>query len=724
MIRLKGRRGDPIEYRPHAQHRLQLRDDSFDLRYSAYLWNEALVEVVYSRTLERIAQGFIEKAITPILNDATKSCDEMPSSVIVQATTDLSDFDRSQLMIHLTRFFTMSKKSHQAIVELPLEASNLSHSHFLHALVTALWQQVPNGLQAQVVPSSSSALTTVEEVEKTLQAIVGPQGQLLVFLPYADRLSPSVFAAVVKMCSQQSLPVTFLCITDHLSEHLTTDDASLRGHSRLHRVPLASAYEVFLALYSSLFVKGKLPLQFPAIILRRLWSEFQDGLACCGTFIRRVLLAIRLHVRQRRGLIMMVQEFDWLRSMNLLSRGIGEDELEKRAWTELLGILDPRDLEDSALAVPKDFLQDSPSQLDCEVAWAKKQRRVLHSQRLMTGKMLETVQRLTDRILPVAERRRFHLCYLWPEFWAGLHLLVKKQAKLLPAEQIRLVIQSILVLWNDDTISGKVSDQWLSFSEKQKRCLSRQLRGWQGLKDEVRRSPSLSRSGDIDAWLRLSCLEIAKKSEVDTGFYFNRCVEVLISREGEGEADNRNCICVSDEKISLELHYILDQLLEDFADWVLNVSKEYSSLYSLDGWEGLSCLAQESAQEALNGHFNGCIRSRFMEGLRQPKPLCGKRVKDFQPDVCALYEPIKSARSMEVATKWLPLFEEQVQATVEPARKRMKENPQSESSLKPEMMMKMRFASCLHDIERSGIIGLRVNAKKVTLVVKQLYGGI
>lgn len=306
------------------------------------------------------------------------------------------------------------------------------------------------------------------------------------------------------------------------------------------------------------------------------------------------------------------------------------------------------------------------------------------------------------------------------EFWAGLHLLVKKQAKLLPAEQIRLVIQSILALWNDDTIRGKVSDQWLSFCEKQKHCLSRQLRGWQGLKDEVRQSPSLSRSGDIDAWLRLSYLEIAKKSEVDTGFYFNRCVEVLIPREGEADNSHSN----SDEKVSLELHYILDQLLEDFADWVLNVAKEYSSLYSLGGWEGLSCLAQGSAQEALNGHFNGCIRSRFMEGLRQPKALRGKRVEDFQPDVCALYEPVKSARSMEVATKWLPLFEQQVRATAEPARKRLKENPQSESGLKPEMMMKMRFASSLHDIERSGIIGLRVNAKKVTLVVKQLYGGI
>lgn len=66
LVRVASKRGDPIEFRPHAQHRLQSLDDSFDLRYSAYLWNQALIDGVYQRCFERAASAF-SKSILELL---------------------------------------------------------------------------------------------------------------------------------------------------------------------------------------------------------------------------------------------------------------------------------------------------------------------------------------------------------------------------------------------------------------------------------------------------------------------------------------------------------------------------------------------------------------------------------------------------------------------------------------------------------------------------------
>lgn len=50
-----------IEYRPHVQHRLKLRDDSFDLRYCAFLRIQYLVEHIYNREFQQSAARFAEK---------------------------------------------------------------------------------------------------------------------------------------------------------------------------------------------------------------------------------------------------------------------------------------------------------------------------------------------------------------------------------------------------------------------------------------------------------------------------------------------------------------------------------------------------------------------------------------------------------------------------------------------------------------------------------------
>lgn len=67
LARLVSRRAEPIEYRPHAQHRLQSYDDTFDLRYSAYLWSQAVIEGVYLRVIEKASHDVSTK-LSSILN--------------------------------------------------------------------------------------------------------------------------------------------------------------------------------------------------------------------------------------------------------------------------------------------------------------------------------------------------------------------------------------------------------------------------------------------------------------------------------------------------------------------------------------------------------------------------------------------------------------------------------------------------------------------------------
>ncbi len=85
MVRTKE---DPIQYRPHAQHRLQLRDSAFDLRYSAFLWVEKMIETVYNHTVDRFAK-IIASNVMKVVRNFISAKFVMRSTLIVNVFTGI-----------------------------------------------------------------------------------------------------------------------------------------------------------------------------------------------------------------------------------------------------------------------------------------------------------------------------------------------------------------------------------------------------------------------------------------------------------------------------------------------------------------------------------------------------------------------------------------------------------------------------------------------------------
>ncbi len=66
VIGIIRQRLDPIEYRPHVQHKLHIDDDTFDLKFSALLWCQSLLHELKRKTFDK----FAEKAMKQLLDVA------------------------------------------------------------------------------------------------------------------------------------------------------------------------------------------------------------------------------------------------------------------------------------------------------------------------------------------------------------------------------------------------------------------------------------------------------------------------------------------------------------------------------------------------------------------------------------------------------------------------------------------------------------------------------
>lgn len=112
--------------------------------------------------------------------------------------------------------------------------------------------------------------------------------------------------------------------------------------------------------------------------------------------------------------------------MNVLSRKAAKDlnpganEVQHQALSELLAMLDPRDLQDSAIAVPLDTPgYQSPSlsaqaKLQMEVDQAEKALQQFRDQHYASQQVLQLMQSIVQRFVPPSERSQYPVFLLWP----------------------------------------------------------------------------------------------------------------------------------------------------------------------------------------------------------------------------------------------------------------------------------------------------------------------
>lgn len=74
FIRKKRFKAQPIEYRPHAQHKAHQLEDLFDVQYSSYLWCQSLIDITKGNIFSRISN--------PILQDIAKIIEQEYQSIV------------------------------------------------------------------------------------------------------------------------------------------------------------------------------------------------------------------------------------------------------------------------------------------------------------------------------------------------------------------------------------------------------------------------------------------------------------------------------------------------------------------------------------------------------------------------------------------------------------------------------------------------------------------
>lgn len=287
LIKVAHTRKAAIEYRPLAQHRLKLKDDLFDLLYSAYLWNEALIEAVYQRTVDKASQA-LSNELSTVIDRFVGAIDCVVNVNIIHAATDLSDPDRYLLVSNAIK--TLSKLEY-VTVEFAVE-SDASYWTLLQQLAALIDSKCPHGY-------SATAKGPTERIGEALSVLSASSSSdaplpLVLVIPLAERVPSSILSALCADLGAICAHVTIVCVTDRLSGGLVEKDVQLRGLAMLTQVSLPQPLDLWEPMYQSLIVQGKLALHLSPSLLYKLWNDFKDGVACCATVVQRYLLIAML----------------------------------------------------------------------------------------------------------------------------------------------------------------------------------------------------------------------------------------------------------------------------------------------------------------------------------------------------------------------------------------------------------------------------------------------
>lgn len=406
----------------------------------------------------------------------------------------------------------------------------------------------------------------------------------------------------------------------------------------------------------------------------------------------------------------------------------GDESSQLLAIENLLSVLNSTELLGSAFScsnVPVG--SSSESRLRHEVEHVVNVLSDFRQQRQAAVGMLQVLQQLVQRAVALPERGRFHMCVIWPALWdpskrvdfcATLQSSVRKQLPLLKAHDVLVLTKSMceLLQHHADTIT---EERWGAFWKRSSKQLKKVEQGLAKL------SRQLHKFDVNDEWKQWSFRQMERGiANGDPSGSWNQPIEVLLpDRTPLATSD----LSASPGTVSVKLDgmYIYHQLLEDFSACVVVMCRDFGSRFvSTEGLEGLIVVAQDCAHEVFHAHLNSSLRSRCVDGLHHPKHVIDDD-GDAVPDVCYVGRMASQAKHIEVASGWYDKFESHVMESGNKKRRRLSSTAEVvDDEEQQRTTTRMRFANCLYDIEKAGLITVRANAKKVNIIGRLLYAGM
>lgn len=391
---IESTRAQPVDWRPLAHHNLYKLDSHFDSRFNAMLRCESYLKSLYESII-RVHHASLVDNLLDCISKSTESynndgsCGSVISnrrkSFLSCVTTSLSDPDR-ETIINICLTELQNSGTPYLIVDIPCISCSSAHDIFSE-MAECVRQKLEKRAETdrrRVVKTSSKVTASIirisdaplyilanylsdfassaqsesmEEIAKenasNASSQVAPADSFVVIiLRHAEKIEPEVFSSIIER----------LALCTEFVVHLIPFHASLcplplrlsKTAQSLMEVSLHSTtapWEIYDDFMAQVFAARQVPVSLPPSLIAWIHEGFWRSTGCVKSACDKVLLALSHHFSNRRSLLCMFEETQWLQDMKLCKRLTSRnvDDNKYQAISQLLAYMGADDIDGTGI---------------------------------------------------------------------------------------------------------------------------------------------------------------------------------------------------------------------------------------------------------------------------------------------------------------------------------------------------------------------------------------
>ena len=211
---------------------------------------------------------------------------------------------------------------HDALVEIATDLSRQNQVQSilrkLPARISSVFNndQLRQGNPIQFITHLMSLFTETFLQEDNDKCSVLPKDNtptLIITVPFFERLPCDVMVDLVQSFTNKTWRTLFMVSSSDFTTSRIYYDEALQSNMVLNMIELCSPTDLYNQLAAEILPTNKLPCHFPSSIIRSLHYEFTTYTFCTSTFLKRLLAYMEQHFTQRKALLCMSTQWEWLR---------------------------------------------------------------------------------------------------------------------------------------------------------------------------------------------------------------------------------------------------------------------------------------------------------------------------------------------------------------------------------------------------------------------------
>ena len=373
-------KGNHIDYRPRAHHKLFLKDRHYDYLFNAYLRCETYIHDVYDRIICDHHKYLIDNIIkdyyhnislynntNTTTNTTTNNNTNNTNNIISISciSTSLSDLDRDYLIDKM--IIQLEKKLLISIADNPCTSLDSSRDILIEIGCQYYYKQTrlietekrratsktqgilklkPNDFLINIKDKPLESLQELIDIRKCNN---NDNKILVILLRHCERIDPEIFGDFIKCLSSYN---GMRCHVIIFHSSICPNPIPLQKSSRilmdlsLHKT--VDPFEIYDDMMGRVLATRQLPISFPAPVIAWIHESFWRSNSCNSSALDRILICLSTHFQKRCSILCMFRDREWLQDMRLVtkSKETSKDKksLEARTVYTLLGYLGADDM--------------------------------------------------------------------------------------------------------------------------------------------------------------------------------------------------------------------------------------------------------------------------------------------------------------------------------------------------------------------------------------------